>query len=309
MRAGDEATDGTVAPEAEAVSEADAPTDRLGAGLVLLSAVGFGTLGIFGVYAQRVGLSIPTVLAYRFLVATVLVWAALAWRDALERLRGRRLAVACGLGAFGYATMSGLYFVGLEFMTAGMVAIVLYTYPAFVVVLAAVTIGEPIGPRTLFALALALAGIGLVVGADPAGASAVGVLIVLGAAIAYATYITVSRGVLRSVEPLVLTAHVLPASALTFVVIGGATGELVVPTAPSAWGVLLGVGILATALPVFAFFTGLERIGASKAGILSTVEPPVTVVLGAILFAEPVTGVTVAGGVFVVSAVVVIQRR
>ncbi|GAB7090891.1 DMT family transporter [Halorubrum luteum] len=281
--------------------------DRAGAALVLVSAVGFGTLGIFGLYAQEAGIAIPTLLMYRFLAAALLLWGVLAWRGELHLLRGRTLLVAIGLGTFGYATMSGLYFLGLEFMTAGMVAIVLYTYPAFVVVLAAVGIGESIGGRTVLALALTLGGIVLVVGADPAGASVVGVVILLGAALAYATYIVVSRAVLDSVDPLTLAAHVLPASGLAFAAIATVTGDLVVPAGPSAWAILAGIAVVATALPVYAFFTGLERIGASRAGILSTVEPPVTVFLGALLFAEPVTGFTLAGGALVLGGVIVVQ--
>lgn len=287
-----------------------APTrDRIGILLVLVSAVGFGTLGIFGLYAQQAALSIPTVLAVRFLLAAVVVWALLAARGRVRLLRGRTLAIAFGLGAFGYATQSGLYFVGLEFMTAGLVAIVLYTYPAFVVVIAIGVLDERATPAMIAALCLALGGVALVTGADPAGASLIGVAVVLGAAMAYSAYITVSRALLVRVEPLVLTAHVLPAAGITFVAVGALTGELAVPTAPSAWLILLCIAVLATALPVVTFFAGLQYVGASRAGIISTVEPPVTVALGAVLFAEPVTTATIVGGALVLLGVVVLERE
>lgn len=289
----------------------DAKLDRtsVGVALVLVSAVGFGTLGIFGVYAQQVGVSIPTVLAYRFAIASVLVWSLLAVRGEVTILRGRSLAVGLGLGGIGYATMSGLYFLGLEYMTAGLVAIVLYTYPAFVVVLAAVTIDERVGRVTVTALIVAMAGVALVVGADPAGAAVLGVVIVLGAAVAYATYITVSRAVLETIDPLVLTAHVMPAAGVSFLVLGASTGSLAVPPPVASWPVLFGVGVVATAVPVFTFFAGLERIGASRAGVVSTAEPLVTVALGALLFAEPVSAATVVGGTLILAAVVVLQRE
>jgi drug/metabolite transporter (DMT)-like permease len=283
--------------------------ERVGIALVFVSAVGFGTLGIFGIYAQEANLSIPTVLAFRFLLAAALVWALLALRGRLALLRGRTLAIALGLGALGYATQSGLYFVGLEFMTAGLVAIVLYTYPAFVVVLAVVAIGERTTRAMLVALALALGGVALVTGANPAGASLAGVGVVLGAAMAYAVYITVSRALLVTVDPLVLTAYVLPAAGATFVVVGTATGDLAVPTAPSAWTILLAIAVVATALPVVTFFAGLKYIGASRAGIISTVEPPVTVALGAALFAEPVTTATVVGGGLILLGVILLERE
>ncbi|WP_265110261.1 DMT family transporter [Halosolutus halophilus] len=283
--------------------------EHVGIVLVLVSAVGFGTLGIFGIYAQRANLSIPTVLVFRFLLAGVLIWAFLAWRGQVTILRGRPLLIAVALGAFGYTAQSGLYFLGLEFMTAGLVAIVLYTYPAFVVVLAIVTIGERMSRSMLVALCLAFAGIVLVTGANPAGASLVGVVVVLGGALAYAFYITGSRAVLTTVDPMVLTAYVLPAAGASYVVIGTATGQLEVPTAPIAWTILLCIAVFATAVPVVTFFAGLKYIGASRASIVSTVEPPVTVALGAVLFAEPVTLTTIVGGVSILAGVIVLERE
>ena len=284
-------------------------SERTGLMLVFLSAVGFGTLGIFGIYAQRADLSIPTVLVFRFLFATIVVWAFLAWRGRLALLHGRALLIALGLGAFGYATQSGLYFVGLEFMTAGMVAIVLYTYPVFVVILAVALIGEQVSRSILVALCFALGGITLVTGANPAGVSLVGVLVVLGAALAYAAYITLSRAMLMTIDPIVLTAYVLPAAGTSFVVIGTAGGDLTIPQTLSAWTILLCLGIFATAIPVVAFFAGLKRIGASRAGIISTAEPPVTVALGAVLFAEPVTTATVIGGILILIGVIILERE
>ncbi|WP_336345971.1 DMT family transporter [Halalkalicoccus ordinarius] len=284
-------------------------SERAGLVLVFISAIGFGTLGIFGIYAQRANLSIPTVLVFRFVFATIVVWAFLAWRGRLTLLQGRALLIALGLGAFGYATQSGLYFVGLEFMTAGMVAIVLYTYPVFVVILAVTLIGERVSRPMLVALCFALGGIALVTGANPAGASLVGVLVVLGAALAYAVYITFSRAMLMTIDPMVLTAYVLPAAGTSFIVIGTASGDLMLPQTLSAWTILLCIGVFATAIPVVAFFTGLKQIGASRAGIISTAEPPVTVALGAVLFAEPVTAATVIGGVLILIGVIVLERK
>ena len=282
---------------------------RVGALFVLCSGAGFGTLGVLGVVAGDAGLSIPTVLFLRFVLATVVVWVALGVRDQLRRLRGRNLLVGLALGAFGYAAMSGLYFLGLELMTAGMVGIVLYTYPAFVLVLAAAFLGEPVGRRSVAALVLTLGGVALITGADPAVADPTGVGIVLAAAAVYATYITASRTTLKDVSAPTLTAHVMPAAAGTFLVVGLATDSLSVPSGAVAWGAVVAIAVLATALPIFAFFAGLSRIGAGPAAILSAVEPVVTVLLGALLLGEPVSAAVVVGGGLVLVGVVVVPRR
>ena len=282
---------------------------RLGALFVLCSGAGFGTLGVLGVVAGETGLSIPTVLFFRFSLATVLVWGVLGARGELRLLAGRNLLVGLALGAFGYAAMSGLYFVGLEFMTAGMVGIVLYTYPVFVLVLAAAFLDEPIDRQRIAALLVTLGGIALITGADPAAADPRGVGIVLVAAVVYATYITVSRTTLTSVSAPTLTAHVLPAAALTFLAIGLATNSLSIPSTAVGWGAVVGIAVVATAIPIFAFFAGLSRIGAGPASILSAVEPAVTVALGAVFLDEPVSVIVLVGGGLVLVGVVLVTRR
>ncbi|WP_255190703.1 DMT family transporter [Natronobeatus ordinarius] len=283
--------------------------DTVGVALVILSAIGFGTLGIFGVIAAEEGLSIPTVLALRFGLAAIVVWIVLWLRGRFRLLTGRLLAIAFALGAFGYATQSGLYFLGLEFMTAGMVAIVLYTYPAFVVCIVAIFHPSRVTTVLLVALGLSIGGVALITGADPAGADPRGVAVVLGAALAYSLYIVVSQRALTTVDAELLTAFVLPAAAVSFVVFGAGTGSLALPGSLTAWGVTLAIAILATVIPVLAFFAGIAKIGASRASIISTAEPGVTVALGALVLGEPVTAVTIVGGVLVVTGVILIQRE
>lgn len=282
--------------------------DRVGTLLVAVSAVGFATLAIFWKFAYAAGLSISTVLAFRFLLATAIVWPVLAFTGSFARLRGRTLAVALGLGAFGYAAMSGLYFWGLTFMSAGLVAIVLYTYPVFVMVQSAVVLDERVTRRTVVAVALSLAGVALIAGTDPAGADLRGVAIVLGAAVVYATYITVSRATLATVDARTLTAYVMPAAAGAFIAYGTVAGTLQVPAGREAWAVVVAIAVVATAMPVFTFFAGLSRIGASRAAVVSTFEPVVTVLLGAALLGEPITAATVAGGAAILVAVILVQR-
>lgn len=283
--------------------------ETVGIALALTSAASFGTLGIFGVLAAEEGLSIPTVLAFRFTVATVVLWAARWYRGRVAIPGPRVLAVAFALGAVGYATQSALYFTGLEYMSAGMVAIVLYTYPAFVVGLVAVRRPDRVTRTILLALALSVGGVALITGVDPVGVDPRGVVVVLGAALAYSFYTVVSQRTLASVDPETLTAFVLPAAGASFVVFGLGTDTLAIPTTATGWGVILALAIVATVVPVLTYFAGIARIGASRASIISTAEPGVTVALGALVLGETITVVTVVGGALVVAGVILIQRE
>ncbi|SIS19977.1 DMT family transporter [Natronorubrum thiooxidans] len=281
--------------------------ETVGIVLVLISAIGFGTLGIFGMLAAGEEVSIPTVLALRFGLATVVVWTVLRLRGRFQVLTGRTLAIALALGGIGYATQSGLYFFGLEFMTAGMVAIVLYTYPAFVVCIVAITNPSRVTRRVVIALGLSVSGVALITGADPVGVDPRGIVIVLGAALAYSLYIVVSQQALVTTDAETLTAFVLPAAAGSFVAFGVGTDTLTMPGSVSAWGVIVAIAIFATVVPVLTFFAGIAKIGASRASIISTAEPVVTVTLGVLVLGESVTVVTIVGGTLVITGVVLIQ--
>ena len=69
-----------------------------------------------------------------------------------------------------------------------------------------------------------------------------------------------------------------------------------------------GVGV-STVTPILLFFSGLRRVGASMAAILSTLEPPTTVLLAFAAFGESPTAVQLTGGALVLGAVVLVQQR
>ena len=282
-------------------------SDTKGILLVTLSGTSFGTLGVLGKYAAAAGLSIPTVLTYRFLGASIFFLAFLAYTGEVKRLHGRPLAIVVLLGAGFYAAQSGLYFLGLEYMTAGLVGLVVYTYPVLVVILSYLFLDEPITRYTVVGLALAVGGVAVVSGVDPAGADPRGIAVVLGAALVYAGYYVTIQVALEDVDAQTLTAYVLPSAGASFVVFGVATDSLTLPTTAHEVTIITAIALIATAVPIGALFAGVAYIGASRASIISSIEPATAVVLGVILLGEPLAMATIVGSVFVLVGVIVIQ--
>ena len=126
-----------------------------GVALVVAGAALFGTLGVFGEAARLAGLSTATLLGVRFLAATVVLWGYLALRGGRSRLDGSTLAVELGLGLV-YGLMSVAYFESLAWLSAGVAALVLFTYPVQVTLVSAVTLGEPVSVPKAAALLTAL---------------------------------------------------------------------------------------------------------------------------------------------------------
>ena len=280
----------------------------VGALMVMAASAGFGTLAIFGKFAADAGLNTTTLLTYRFSIGTALIWVGLAVWGRARLLPRPQLWAALGLGLL-YAAFSGLFFWGLLFVPAGVAGVAFYTFPVYVYIIAATALDEPLSRRRLIALVMAVGGVALIVGGDAAGVDLVGVALILLAAIGYAGYITGSRAALVSTDADVLAGTAMIATTLSFLVFGLASGRLAVPAGGAQWLVVAGIAVVGTALPIFLYVSGLDRVEASHASILSTVEPVVTVLLGVILLGELLTLPLLVGGALVLAGVTVIQTE
>jgi drug/metabolite transporter (DMT)-like permease len=281
--------------------------DRVGLGLCLVSAAGFGSLAVFGKQAYAGGLGVVGVLAIRFLVAApLLVGLALAARRSLRV--GWPVAVRLlGLGGIGYAIQATLFFNALTRIPAGLAGLLLYLYPALVTA-GAVALGRSrLNRATVAALALSLAGIVLVLGLPGERLDALGVALGLASAGWYTCYILVGEYLLRGVDPLAASAYVTAGAACTFlaaaVVAGGRGLE---GAAPGAYAAAGAMAVLGTALAIAAFLAGMARVGSAWASIASSFEPVFTVALGVAVLGDPLGPGTLAGGLLVVAGAVLL---
>jgi drug/metabolite transporter (DMT)-like permease len=280
----------------------------MGSLLCLLSAAAFGAMTVFGKLAFDAGVGVGELLLVRFALAAA-VLAVLASAARTFRTMPRR-AVGAGLlmGAIGYATQAGLFFLALERMDASLLSLLLYTYPALVTV-AAIALGrDRPTPQRLGAVLLATTGTALVLaGAGTGALDPLATAMALGAAAAYTAYILTGDRVVAGVPPLGLAALVTTGAAATFLAVAIGTGGPDLGFAAEGWVWLTAIALVSTVGAIIAFFAGLARVGPSTAALLSTLEPPVTVALAALAFGEALTVVQLAGGSLVLATVVVLN--
>jgi len=277
----------------------------LGGLMVLVAATGLGTLAIFGKFAEATGLSRPTLLFFRFTIGAAIVWGVLLARNDLQVLSGRPLYATLFLGVL-YGLLTLAYFRGLSFMTASLTAIVFYTYPVFVYGLSVPLLDEQLTPASLGALGLALAGVVMVVGIDASQVSLLGIGLVTAAAAGYGIYNVAGRILTADTDPTHLTAHVLVVTALTIAVRWGTAG-FAMPRTSTHWGIVVGIGVLGTGVPLLLIYEGLSRIEATHASILGTAEPVATVLLGVTILGESLTLRTILGAVLILGGVTLVQ--
>jgi len=283
---------------------------RLGTVLCLGSAAGFGAMAIFGKLAYDAGVGVVTLLFARFAFAAVALWLALAVKGGLPRRRRRPVLTALALGAVGYATQAGLFFAALARMDASLLALLLYTYPVMVAA-AAVGLGrETASRRRAGALLVSSSGLVLVLaGSAGGGLDPIGVAMGIAAAMTYTAYILVSDAVTADLPPLALSALVTAGAAVTFGVVGAASGSLDVGFEPAGWLWLALIALVSTVSAIVLFFAGMKRVGPSTAAILSTFEPVVTVVLAFLAFGEALSPMQMGGAALVIGAVIALNLQ
>ncbi len=289
---------------------ASARTETLfGALLVAVSASAFGAMPIFGRYAYAGGTDVLGLLTLRFGIGGI-VLAVVAQQRGVVWPRGRALAFIVAMGAIGYFGQSLCYFIALQHAQASLVALLLYLYPAFVTLLAAMWLDERLTRVKCAALVLCLAGSALMVGGGHG--EPVGIALGFAAAIVYSLYIVIGARVTRGVGPLATTAVVCLAAAAMFGMLSiGRTAVGMPPHWPAtsaAWMAVIAIALLSTVTAMLAFFGGLGRLGAARTSMLSTLEPVVTVTLASLLLGETLGWLQWVGGASVLGAVLWLVR-
>ncbi len=287
-------------------SKGSNPQDLIvGTACTLGSGLCFGSMAIFARAAYASGIDTSTMLLLRFSIAAALMWLVFAWKRAALP-RGKGLATLVAMGAVGYAGQAFSYFTALTLASAGLVALLLYLYPALVALLSRVVLRQTLTGPQLAAVAVALAGSVLTIGRAGDGRP-LGILFGILAAVIYAAYILAGSRLPRDLTPTASAAVVTSAAAAVYAVVAGVRGVRL-PATLAGWAAVLAIAIVCTVLAIALFFAGLERVGPVRASVYSTVEPACTLALAAVFLGEPVTLPRAAGGALILGAVVMLAR-
>lgn len=195
------------------------------------------------------------------------------------------------------------YLSATRYASMGLVALLLYLYPAFVILLTLIIFKTRLTWVRLWVLILATVGAAFT--ANPEGGQLPGILLAVAAAVIYAVYLITGASVLKKVSSVQSSAVIFASTAMVFGSLAALNGPHW-PSTPAAWQAVAAISLVATILPVVAFLAGIQRIGPTDASLLSTVEPVVTVLLAMLLFGEVPQPRMLFGGVLILTAVLLL---
>lgn len=294
-----------------------------GAAMVLGCAILWGTVGVTtrGIYSlaatgplsigfYRLAFSVPVLglLAARNLGPNL--WKT---RAGVEQRPGRDLALMTGLGAM-MALYQVSYFAAIPRLGVTIAVIItICSAPIMVAVLSAIFLKEQITNRVLVALAAAIVGTALLALQEPAspqieGETIQGVLYALGSGLGYAILTLFSRALADRYHPLQPITLAFTIGAVLLLPIVAASG-LTVNYPLEAWGLLIYLGVVPTALAYWLFLLALRTVPATVASILTLIEPLTSATLAALIFHETLSPLGWIGAVLLLGALLVLIVR
>jgi drug/metabolite transporter (DMT)-like permease len=284
----------------------------MGYWLVAAGATLFSSKAIFIKLAYQDDVNATLMLAWRMAFSMPFFILAGAWALHHRQSRGealpsrRVLLSAIATGCIGYYLSSYTDFKGLEYISAQLERLVLFTYPIFVIFIGAAVWKHPITRHGLIAALVSYAGLAIVFGMDlPSGGTntLIGTAWVLACAIFFATFQLMAKKYITLLGSVLFTSVALTASGVACIAHHAiASGADFTATHWFLW-MALGCAIFATVIPSFLINAGMARTSPQAVAMISTISPLVTIALAVTILGEPFTPADAFGSALVLAGV------
>ena len=267
----------------------------------------YGFVGYFGMSAMNTQLSAANMLFWRFLISALAVLPMVLWSyKANARPNVQEMWKAYLSGLLFYSISTLLYFLASPYIGTGLSMVIFFVYPAIVMFINYLFYKTAISHQYGIAITIILFGLCLLVDLKALTFDVIGITLSLLSALFYAAYIIASKQ--NRLDPMLSTLLISLGCMTTNLVIAALEGSVLIPTQLDAWVNLLGIGVIATAIPVLLLLKGLEYISAEKGSILSVLEPVFVMLFGALLLHEIISLTQFIGGIIILSGAMLTLR-
>lgn len=285
----------------------------LGDILIIIAGLFWGSMGIFVRHLNDLGFSSIQVACLRLTTAGILFALILLIKDRKGfKIALRDIPLFLALGLVSILFFTCCYFTAIRLMTMSTAAILLYTSPIWVMVLAIIFLKEKFTIQKLIALILAFAGCILVSGFG-GKVTVMGILVGLGSGLGYGLYSIFGTFALKKYSPYTVTCYTFLIAGLGSIFVADPV-DLVskisaVENKPALFGFVLLTAVVTAVIPFLLYTLGLNMTTAGKAAVLATVEPAAATLFGFFVMKETVGPVAVAGILLVFAAIIVLSLR
>lgn len=279
---------------------------------IIIAATLWGTIGLFVRKVNLFGIQSMDIVFFRCAGAFVILFPILLIFKRKELcIKWKDLWCFIGSGIVSITFFNFCYFTTIARTSLSIAAILLYTSPAFVILLSAIIFKEKITIQKICALILAFCGC-LCVSGIAGGNNALtplNLLIGIGAGVGYALYSIFGRLCInRGYSSLTISVYSFLFSAIgTLPFINLKKVTTIVVAQSECWPPILALIILTTLLAYLFYTTGLLQIENGKASIIACVEPLVATLIGICIFHEALTISNTIGILLILGATILVN--
>jgi drug/metabolite transporter (DMT)-like permease len=217
------------------------------------------------------------------------------------------------LGFIGYFLASWFDLKGLEYISAGLERLTLFSYPIFVSILGALFFHTPLNKKIIISLLLTYLGLWIVfnqeVSKNP-GNTTIGVSLVMLSALSYSFYVLLGKNVIHRLGSLWFTSLAMSVSSIFVLLYYGFFFEFTtLSISYQGWFWVILLAVVSTVLPSFMLSEAIAKIGPAQTGIVGTLGPIITIVLAVYILNEPFTFYHLIGIALVISGVILLTVK
>jgi drug/metabolite transporter (DMT)-like permease len=257
--------------------------------------------------ALRMIFSLPFFLVSAFITST---------KETNVKFTARQWVLVALIGCLGYYISSLLDFWGLKFVSAGIERLILFSYPAIVLLMSSLLFKEKIRPIQWLALAITYVGLAIAFltelqqGVEQHPDFIFGSTLIFLCAITYASYIVFSARLIPLVGAFKFNSYAMSFASLGVLIHYAVTAGrplMNYPLGVYVYGVLMA--IISTVIPSYLVVQGIKRIGGDNAAIVGSIGPVSTLALAYFLLNEPITLFQILGAVLILIGVILISGQ
>jgi len=264
-----------------------------GAIYIFAAGVCWGFIGLFVKNTYKLGLTPYETVFYRLLLSTIFLSIIIILKPSESfKINKRALSKTIAIGIICQMLFNYFYFMSIEVNPLSLAVILMYTSPVFAIILARILYKELLSIKKVIALLCCISGCFFAVTGGRlilGQLSIAGILLGLLSGLSYAMFPIISKSIPSETSPYTLSFYSMLFGSIFFVPIAYFNDALLFPL---SLGKVLNLGLLSslsTALPYIFYYTGMGKgIEASKAGVISSIEVAVAIIVSVCFFREKI---------------------
>ena len=258
----------------------------------IITGITYGLNPLFGMPLMNNGAAIESILFFRYAFAVVILGVFLWLTKQSFRITAKQASVLLVLGLL-YTASSLFLFEAYNYIASGLATTLIFLYPVLVAVIMVFLGVVPSWPVWL-AIAATFGGVLIMTqGSGGESIDPVGVLLSLGSALVYALFIVIINRskAIADISNSLLTFYALTVGAIVFLgkIALSSTAITAGIEGGAAWLNLIGLALLPTVVSTASLAIATRNIGATKASVLGVFEPITAILVGTVMFGEPLT--------------------